>query len=70
MEIHWGDFIDWILKGVLGGICAYGVHILGAMKKSIDDLNVKVGTIIERTDWHTKEIDRLDSRVTRLEEKI
>lgn len=70
MDKHLVDFVDWILKAGLAGVCGYGVHILGEMKKSIDALNVKVGTIIERTDWHTKEIERLDDRITRLEDKL
>jgi hypothetical protein len=67
---NWGAFADWAAKGILGGICLYGVRILSQMKNSIEALNEKVATIIERTDWHTKEIDRLDQRITRIEEKL
>jgi prefoldin subunit 5 len=66
--MEWDIFVDWMLKALLGGVVLHGVHILSEMKKSIDALNNKMAKIIERTEWHSKEIDRLDQRMTRLEE--
>ncbi len=66
--MEWNLFIDWMLKALLGGVVLHGVHILSEMKKSIDSLNNKMAEIIERTAWHSKEINRLESRITRLEE--
>ena len=63
----WNIILDWIAKAVLCVIVSQGVKILSDMKKSVDKLNVQVGTIIERTEWHSKEIDRLDTRMNRLE---
>lgn len=63
----WNNVLDWAAKAVLGLIISQGVKVLSEMKKSVDKLNVQVGTIIERTDWHSKEIDRLDARVNRME---
>lgn len=54
----------------MGAVGAYGVHILGQMKRSIDELNQSMAKIIERTEWHTKEIERLDERVQRVEVKV
>lgn len=67
--MEWNLFVDWAFKAILGGIVFYGVHVLSEMKKSIDTLNSKVSQMIERTEWHTKEIDRLEFRISRIEEK-
>jgi prefoldin subunit 5 len=67
--MEWNVFIDWALKAVLGGVAFHGVHVLSEMKKSIDSLNNKMAKLIERTEWHSKEIDRIEARILRLEEK-
>jgi hypothetical protein len=67
MTIDWNSLVDWMIKGVLGGICMYAVHILSQMKTSIDGLNDKMAQIIERTEWHTREIDKLELRISNLE---
>lgn len=61
------EIIDLAIKGSMGALISYGVHVLSGMKKSIDDLNKNMSEIIERTKWHSKEIDRIDSRLERLE---
>lgn len=63
----WNIVLDWVAKAALGVIISQGVRILSKMKDSVDKLNVQVGQIIERTEWHSKEIDRLDTRVNRIE---
>ena len=67
MEPHWSDFFDWMLKAVAGGVGTYMVHILSEVKKSIDSLNERVAKVLERSEWHSKELDRLETRVERLE---
>lgn len=63
----WQNFVDWALKGLIGGVIMYAVHILGRVRMSIESLNKKVATLVERSGWHNKEIDRLHSRLARLE---
>lgn len=65
----WELFASWASKALLGGICLYGVNILKELKDSIDELNKQVAQVIERTDWHTKELARLDIRISTLERR-
>lgn len=65
--LQWSDMVDWAVKGLLGAVCIQAVRILSQMKVSIDALNKKVATIIERTSWHSKELDKLEKRIERLE---
>lgn len=62
-------FVEWVFYGIVGGSCVYGVAILWHLKNSIDNLNLQVATIIEKSNWFQKELDRLDGRVTKLEEQ-
>lgn len=63
----WNEFFDWMVKGLLGAVAIQGVRVLSDMNKSIESLNQNVSKIIERTEWHSREIDRLDGRVNQLE---
>lgn len=65
--MEWNQFYDWIIKALMTGLFSYGVHILGELKKSVDLLNERVSTVIERTEWHNKSLEKLDERVSRLE---
>lgn len=67
MDMKFPEFIDWAIKAILGGACVYAVNLLSQMKSSIDHLNDQVARIIERTEWHSKDIDKLDKRVDRME---
>lgn len=67
-KVEFPTFVDWALKGFIGLCVVQGVRILSGMKISIDELNNKMATIMERTNWHSKDIDRLEKRITRLEE--
>jgi hypothetical protein len=37
------------------------------LRTSIESLNAKLERIIEKTDWHGKELDKHDERLRRLE---
>jgi len=45
----------------------YVVKLLASLEKSVEGLNIKIATIIERTSNHEKQIDLHDSRLRRLE---
>ena len=63
----WTHFFDWASKGVISFVCTYGVHVLSKMHHSIVSLNQKMAKLLERTEWHSKELKKLDVRVTRIE---
>lgn len=68
--MDWSSFADWALKALMAGVLAYGVKVLTQMRKSLDRLNEKVATIIEKTAWHQKELDRHDQRLSLIEERL
>ena len=60
-------FVEWAFFGLVGGSAVYGVSILAHLKLSIDTLNERVATIIEKTAWHERELRRQDERIQKLE---
>jgi hypothetical protein len=62
-------FIEWIFYGVISGVAVHGVRVLAKMGESIDSLNAKMAVVLERQDWHGRELEKQDNRITRLEER-
>jgi hypothetical protein len=60
MQPEYFNFADWGFKALISGCLLYLVNILGGLKVSIDSLNVKMATIIERVAHHEKRIERLE----------
>jgi len=53
-------FVSWCFYGLIGGCAVYGVAILAKMNESIQDLNVKIAVVIEKTGSHEKRLDKHD----------
>lgn len=66
---NWANFFDWASKAFLGGVCVYGVNVLSQMKTSIDALNETMAQIVERTEWHSRELEKLEERLQQVEQR-
>lgn len=64
------DFMSWAFTGLLSGILIYGVKVLQEIKNSVDELNSRMATIIEKTAWHEKEMEKMSARISSLEVSI
>jgi hypothetical protein len=67
--MEYADFVQWVFYGVIGGSTVYGVSILQKMGKSIEQLNVNVAVLLERTNFHERQIEKHDDRISKLESK-
>jgi len=56
-------FVEWVFYGVVGGCAVYMVQILSGLKESVDDLNIKMATIIEKTTNHERRIEKLEDKI-------
>lgn len=68
--MDFNKFVEWAFYGVVGGSFVYGVSILSHLKQSIDDLNKNVSILVEKSSWHEKMIDKLETKITELERKM
>lgn len=68
MDTH--QLIQWAFEGILGLCCVQGIKVLSQMRDSIEKLNEKMATLLERTDWHERELNRLDVRLGTLEQGL
>lgn len=55
--------IQWIFFGVVGGSFMFAVNILSQLRRSIDELNVKMATIITTISYHEKTIEILKQEI-------
>jgi hypothetical protein len=69
IDIDTANTIQVCLTTLICGIFSLGVRFLFSISKSINQLNVQVAVILDKTMTHEKGIDHLDKRVTRLETK-
>lgn len=54
------DFVQWLFYALISGCSVYLTSILSGLKLSVDELNIKMATIIERVSHHEKRIERLE----------
>ena len=64
------QFVQWSFELIVSGGIVYGVAVLGGLKKSIEELNVKMAQVIERMTHHEKAIDKHDERISKIEGRI
>lgn len=57
---QFSEFVQWGFYSVLTGCAIYLTSILNGLKISVDELNVKMATIIERVSHHERRIERLE----------
>lgn len=62
-------FIQWAFLGLITACFVGGVKVLVDIKKGVDDLNVQMAKLLEKTTNHERELSRLDARLTALEQK-
>lgn len=67
--MDFSKFIEWAFQALVVGIAAYGVGVLSSLKNSVNELNNKIATIIEKVTWHEKWLERHDDEITNLREK-
>ena len=61
--MQFDQFIQWCFLGV----CSGGVMVMFQLKTSVQQLNDRVLVLIEKTVWHEKELEKHESRISKLE---
>jgi len=70
LKMQFSEFLTWGFTGLISGILIYGVKVLQDIKSSVEQLNERMATIIEKTQWHEKEMERLNSRISVIEMRL
>lgn len=68
--MQFSEFLTWGFTGLISGILIYGVKVLQDIKSSVEQLNERMATIIEKTSWHEKEMERLNGKIEMIELRI
>lgn len=56
-------FVEWCFYGVIAFAALFAVNILSSLKNSVNELNTKIGIIIEKTIWIEKTLDRHQNEI-------
>ena len=67
--IEYNQFIQWLFFGVVGFAAIFSVRILSSLKDSVDNLNVKIAIIIEKTVWIEETLDRHQAEIEHLKKE-
>lgn len=74
--MDFSKFIEWSYQALIIGVAAYGVNVLASIKgsivdldKSVNELNSKIATIIEKVTWHEKWLEKHDEEILNLRDK-
>lgn len=68
--MQFNDFLTWGFTGLISGILIYGVKVLQDIKSSVEQLNERMATIIEKTAWHEREMERINAKINLMENKL
>lgn len=68
--MDFNQFLSWAFPALLSSVLIYGVKVLQDIKTSVDELNERMATIIERTAWHEKEMERLNDKILWIEKRL
>lgn len=61
------ELVSWAFQGLLAMGSMLIVQALKDIKISVMLLNERVATVIEKTSWHEKELEKHDGRIRQLE---
>lgn len=74
--MDFNKFVEWAFQALIIGVAAYGVNVLASVKnsivdldKSVNELNSKIATIIEKVTWHEKWLEKHDEEILNLRDK-
>lgn len=65
--MNFSNFIEWAFQGLIAGAVVYGVNALSKLRDSIEELNSKIATILEKNIWHERALEDHDDRIRVLE---
>jgi hypothetical protein len=67
--LDFNKFVEWAFLAIIGGSVAWASRFLGKISCSISELNSKIATVLERSEWHGRELKDHSKRIDRLENK-
>lgn len=63
MKLEFMEFVSYIFYGILGSSAILSVNILTRLSRAVEDLNVKLAVLIEKTAGHEKWLEKHDNEI-------
>lgn len=63
------EFVSYVFYGILGSSAVLSVSILQRLSRAVEDLNIKLAVLIEKTAGHEKWLEKHDDEIGVLRQK-
>lgn len=70
MKMQFSEFMQYLFYSLLSFCAVYVTGTLSKLRESIDSLNAHIATLLEKTSWHEKQIERHDEKISNIEKHI
>lgn len=60
---EFSQFVQWAFYGLISGCAVYLTSVLSGLKNSVDELNIKIAIVIEKTNAHEKRIEKIEDKI-------
>lgn len=67
--IDYNKLIEWLFFGIMGFSATALVWLISKLRVSVDELNIKMATILMQVMYHEKDLDILKKEVSYLRKK-
>lgn len=69
MKMEFMEFVSYVFYGILGSSAVLSVNILTRLSRAVEDLNVKLAVLIEKTAGHEKWLEKHDVEINNIKER-
>lgn len=69
MKMEFMEFVSYVFYGILGSSAVLSVNILTRLSRAVEDLNVKLAVLIEKTAGHEKWLEKHDVEISNIKER-
>jgi hypothetical protein len=69
-QIRFDKFVEWAFMSMISGGVGLASLFLFRMAKGVSLLNLKIATIIERIQWHEREIIKSGEEIERIKQQL
>lgn len=64
--ISFPHFVEWAFMAIVSGAAVFAVNTLRNLDRSVNELNVQIAIIIEKTASHERWLERHDEEISKI----
>lgn len=68
--MDWKSGVSWLFQAIISASVMYGVNELGALRTGVQDLNVKMATVITTMGNQSDTLMRHEAAITKVDDRV